>query len=90
MPSLKLTGSWRNKLELPFPFIFMKCLRHLVALLRSRDLSCLSLLLLLGMATKTSVPRPAPQLSARDLHFIFLFALFQFRVGHPRVPHLYS
>lgn len=56
------------------PLIFMKCLRHLVALLRSPGLCCVSVLLRGGH--RALRPVPSPQLSVRGLHFPSLCALF--------------
>lgn len=56
-------GSWRDKPESPFPLISMKCLRHLVVLLRSCGCSGVAIIKDLG-------PVPSPQLSTWDLHFI--------------------
>lgn len=61
------------------PLIFMKCLRHLLALLRSPGLCRVRVLLRGGHRDLRLVP--SPQLSVGDLHVTSLCALFPLGTG---------
>lgn len=71
------------------PLIFMKCLRHLLALLRSPGLCRVSVLLRGGHRDLCLMP--SPQLSVGDLHVTSLCALFPLgtRVAHNCTPRLH-